>query len=71
MSGETPEAHIDRTILNELQGSRSTPAEIGANTKLTRQFVERRLKLLEADRYVESDDRGGYVVREPRESEVE
>jgi ArsR family transcriptional regulator, cadmium/lead-responsive transcriptional repressor len=59
---------IDDKILNELHKGRNVPSNLAEELDVSRQYIQQRLKLLEAADYVENIGRGVYeIVNDPRD----
>lgn len=58
---------IDDEILEKLSEGRNIPSNIADDLDVSRQYVQQRLKLLEAADYVENIGRGVYeLIEDPR-----
>jgi HTH domain. len=64
---------IDDQILDLLAEGRNVPSNLADELDVTRQYIQQRLKLLEAADYVQNIGRGVYeVIEDPRnESDTE
>ena len=61
---------VDFDILDELHEGRNVPSNIADDIGVTRQYVQQRLKLLEAAGHVNNIGRGVYeLVNDPREDD--
>ncbi|MDG5761831.1 winged helix-turn-helix domain-containing protein [Natronococcus sp. A-GB1] len=59
---------IDDKILNELHEGRNVPSNLADEFGVSRQYIQQRLKLLEAANYVENIGRGVYeIINDPRD----
>ena len=58
---------IDNQILDLLAEGRNVPSNLADELDVTRQYIQQRLKLLEAADYIQNIGRGVYeVVEDPR-----
>ena len=62
---------IDDKILGELRKGRNVPSNLAEELDVSRQYIQQRLKLLEAADYVENIGRGVYeIVNDPQDQQT-